>query len=159
MSPKVSGNEPRAVEAILRSDFYSFIQAIFPLVSPNGPLMANWHLEAIAYALTRVLQGEVRRLIITVPPRSLKSICASVALPAFALGIIPGFVSSAQAMRRVWRSRIQGVVATSCARGSTSDCFRRFKSSWAETTRWSLQPRRVATGFLPPWGHLDGARR
>ena len=89
MSLKVSGNEPRVVEAILRADFYSFIQAIFPLVSPNGPLMANWHLEAIAYALTRVLEGEVRRLIITVPPRSLKSICASVAFPAFALGHNP----------------------------------------------------------------------
>jgi hypothetical protein len=51
--------------------------------------MLNWHLEAIAYALTRVLNGETRRLIINVPPRSLKSIFASVAFPAFALGHIP----------------------------------------------------------------------
>jgi len=36
-----------------------------------------------------VLRGEVRRLIITVPPRSLKSICASVAFPAFVLGQDP----------------------------------------------------------------------
>ena len=89
MSLKVFENEPRVVEAILRADFYSFIQAIFPFVSPNSPLMRNWHLEAMAYALTRVLQGEIRRLIITVPPRSLKSICASVAFPAFALGHNP----------------------------------------------------------------------
>jgi predicted phage terminase large subunit-like protein len=79
----------RVIEAILRMDFYSFVQAAFPLVSPNGPLLTNWHLEAIAYALTRVLNGELRRLIITVPPRSLKSICASVAFPAFALGHNP----------------------------------------------------------------------
>src|SRR5215467_2209711 len=79
-------NETSAIEAILREDFYSFIQGIFPLVSPNSPLMRNWHLEAMAYALSRVLNGEIRRLIITVPPRSLKSICASVALPAFVLG-------------------------------------------------------------------------
>jgi hypothetical protein len=81
--------DPRVVEAILRMDFYSFVQAVFPFVSPNSPMMTNWHLEAIAYALTRVLNGELRRLIITVPPRSLKSICASVAFPAFALGHNP----------------------------------------------------------------------
>jgi predicted phage terminase large subunit-like protein len=37
----------------------------------------------------RVLNGEINRLIITVPPRSLKSICASVAFPAFVLGHDP----------------------------------------------------------------------
>ena len=89
MSINVADNDLRMVEAILRSDFYSFIQAIFPLVSPNSPLLRNWHLEAMAYYLTRVLNGEIRRLIITVPPRSLKSICASVAFPAFALGYRP----------------------------------------------------------------------
>ena len=89
MTLNQSENNPKLVEAILRVDFYSFVQAIFPLVSPNTPLMRNWHLEAICYALTRVLKGQIRRLIITVPPRSLKSICASVALPAFALGHTP----------------------------------------------------------------------
>jgi len=43
----------------------------------------------MAYELGEVLGGRTRRLIITVPPRSLKSICASVALPAFALGHDP----------------------------------------------------------------------
>jgi hypothetical protein len=52
----------------------------------NSP---NWHIEAIAFALTRVLKGETKRLIITVPPRSLKSICTSVAFPAFVLGHDP----------------------------------------------------------------------
>ena len=89
MSINVAENDPKVVEAILRKDFYAFIQAVFPLVSPNRPLMRNWHLEAMAYALTRVLKGEIRRLIITVPPRSLKSICASIAFPAFALGHRP----------------------------------------------------------------------
>jgi hypothetical protein len=79
----------RAVAAMIRADFYLFIRAIFPLVSPNSPLMLNWHLEAMACALSRVLAGDTRRLIITVPPRSLKSICASVAFPAFALGHNP----------------------------------------------------------------------
>jgi predicted phage terminase large subunit-like protein len=36
-----------------------------------------------------VVSGETRRLIITIPPRHLKSICTSVALPAFILGRDP----------------------------------------------------------------------
>ena len=43
----------------------------------------------MAYELSEVMRGRTRRLIITVPPRSLKSICATVALPAFALGRDP----------------------------------------------------------------------
>jgi hypothetical protein len=79
----------RVLDAILRTDLYTFVQATFPIVSPGAPFAPNWHVEAMAYALTRVLRGEVRRLIITVPPRSLKSICASVAFPAFVLGQDP----------------------------------------------------------------------
>jgi predicted phage terminase large subunit-like protein len=81
--------DPRLVEAILRDDLYSFIRATFPIVSPGEPFAPNWHIEAIAYQLTRLLAGEINRLIITVPPRSLKSICTSVALPAFVLGREP----------------------------------------------------------------------
>jgi predicted phage terminase large subunit-like protein len=77
------------VRAILRQDFYSFVQAAFPIVSPGDTFLINWHLEAIAYALDRIRTGECNRLIITVPPRTLKSIMTSVALPAFVLGHDP----------------------------------------------------------------------
>ena len=77
------------LDAMLRTDLCSFVQAAFPIVSAGDRLVANWHLEAITYALTRVRTGEIKRLIINVPPRSLKSICASVAFPAFVLGQDP----------------------------------------------------------------------
>ena len=77
------------VDAAMRSDLYAFLQAIFPVVSAGSELLLNWHLEAITSALTDVIRGKTRRLIITVPPRSLKSICASVAVPAFVLGHDP----------------------------------------------------------------------
>ena len=75
--------------AALRQDLYTFVQAFFPIVSAGDPLQLNWHLEAITYALMRVMRGEIKRLIIAVPPRHLKSICASVAFPAFLLGHCP----------------------------------------------------------------------
>ena len=77
------------IDAILRSDLYSFVQGMFPIVSAGSPFLPNWHIEAITYALTQVLRGETKRLIVTVPPRSLKSICTSVAFPAFVLGHDP----------------------------------------------------------------------
>lgn len=75
--------------AILRKDLYSFVRATFPVVSPGTPFLPNWHIEAMTSTLTEVLDGDNNRLIITVPPRNLKSICASVAFPAFALGRDP----------------------------------------------------------------------
>src|ERR1700689_4074207 len=43
----------------------------------------------MAHKVSQVATGEVKRLIITVPPRPLKSIIASVALPAWYLGHNP----------------------------------------------------------------------
>ena len=64
----------------------AFLSPASTQLSGGRQFLPNWHVEAMAYELSEVMRGRTRRLIITVPPRSLKSICASVALPAFALG-------------------------------------------------------------------------
>jgi hypothetical protein len=79
----------RILEAACRTDFLTFFQALFPILNPGVPLQTNWHLEAMAYHLELVLRGVIKRLIIAAPPRSLKSLMASVAFPAFALGRNP----------------------------------------------------------------------
>ena len=79
----------RTWEALLRNDFRAFIHKVFETLNPGQTYVPTWHIEAIAYQLERVRRGELRRLIINMPPRSLKSITASVALPAFALGHDP----------------------------------------------------------------------
>ena len=56
---------------------------------PGIPFKPNWHLEAVTSKLSQVAKGPVRRLVITLPPRTLKSLCASVALPAWFLGHYP----------------------------------------------------------------------
>lgn len=45
--------------------------------------VANWHIDAIAEHLEAVANGEIRRLIINVPPRHMKSLSVSVAFPAW----------------------------------------------------------------------------
>jgi predicted phage terminase large subunit-like protein len=49
----------------------------------------NWHIDAIAHHLEQVRLGRIKRLIINLPPRYLKSLMASVAFPAFLLGHDP----------------------------------------------------------------------
>jgi hypothetical protein len=67
----------------------SFIAKVFPTVSDADQFLHNWHLDAITCELMLVHGGQSRRLIITQPPRSLKSICTSVAYVAWALGHDP----------------------------------------------------------------------
>ena len=88
-SPPIPFPSRNVLNAIQRTDFYSFIRGIFPLVSTSGPFLPTWHIQAMAHALDQVRLGKIPRLVINVPPRSLKSICASVALPAYLLGQNP----------------------------------------------------------------------
>jgi predicted phage terminase large subunit-like protein len=75
--------------AILTENLMAFTEFAFGVVRPGVPFKSNWHLEAITEKLSHVAHGYVRRLIITLPPRTLKSLCASVALPAWFLGHYP----------------------------------------------------------------------
>ncbi|MCH6552214.1 MAG: phage terminase large subunit [Planctomycetes bacterium] len=77
------------LKQLLRQDLSSFIQKVFQTVSPADVYRHNWHIDAIAWALQQCLEGKIRRLIITLPPRSLKSIAVSVAFPAYVLGREP----------------------------------------------------------------------
>lgn len=76
-------------EAVLRQDFASFAERCFHDLNPQADLASNWHLEVIAAKLTAVSEGQIRRLIINLPPRHLKSLMASIAFPAWCLGHDP----------------------------------------------------------------------
>lgn len=79
----------RLLDTALRTDFLSFLRSCMLTLNPGAPFLENWHIEAIAYQLEQVRSGKVTRLIINLPPRSLKSITVSVAFPAFLLGHDP----------------------------------------------------------------------
>ena len=81
--------QPSLFNSLLRNDLSSFIQKSFQIVSPGVSYHHNWHVDAISYHLEQCMRGEIKRLIITLPPRNLKSIAASVAFPAFILGHDP----------------------------------------------------------------------
>src|SRR5438046_3755867 len=80
---------PVEYEVLLRQDFASFAARCFHDLNPQAELMMNWHLEVIAAKLTAVREGKIRRLIINVAPRNLKSLLALIAFPAWCLGHDP----------------------------------------------------------------------
>lgn len=86
----MDNNEKREFfNALLRKDFKSFAIKVFNEVSPNSTYLDSWYIDVICDHLLDVLSGKNKRLIINMPPRYMKSIICTVALPAFILGHNP----------------------------------------------------------------------
>lgn len=79
----------RARNDVLRHDFGAFAQKCFATVNPNTRYIPNWHIALIGEYLEACRRGDIRRLVINMPPRMMKSLTVSVAWPAFLLGHNP----------------------------------------------------------------------
>lgn len=62
----------------------------WPVVEPGRELVDGWHLAAICEHLEAVTRGEIKRLIINVPPRMTKSLTVSVFWPSWEWALDPG---------------------------------------------------------------------
>lgn len=80
---------PNDFDLLLRQDLATFLHRSFLQLDPHSNFSWNWHLDLLADRLIQVYEGKLKRLIVNVPPRSLKSITASVAFPAWVLGKAP----------------------------------------------------------------------
>ncbi|MFO0389875.1 MAG: phage terminase large subunit [Alphaproteobacteria bacterium] len=76
-------------ERLLKADFTTFTGKTLMTVNPGALFMPNWHIDLIGEYLEAVRRGEIKRLIINMPPRALKSTCVTVAWPAWLLGHDP----------------------------------------------------------------------
>jgi predicted phage terminase large subunit-like protein len=78
-----------AFAEILSRDFNAFVHRSFLELNGSKTFHNNWHLEMLCHKLQLVAQGQIKRLIINVPPRHLKTLTTSVAFPAWLLGLYP----------------------------------------------------------------------
>jgi predicted phage terminase large subunit-like protein len=77
-------------DAIYRTDFGAFTYRAFEALNPGQRLTPNWHIDCICFLIQQMVSGEARRrLVLNLPPRTLKSFIVSVALPAWLLGRVP----------------------------------------------------------------------
>src|SRR5437762_11290622 len=111
---------PAEYQVLLRQDFVSFAVRCFQDLNPQAELAMNWHIEVIAAKLAAVREGKIRRLIINLPPRHLKSLLASTAFPAWCLGHDP----SAQILCVSYAQELADKLARDCRSIMTSPWYR-----------------------------------
>jgi len=74
---------------LMRQDLMSFIERSFYELNPQTAFAKSPHIEVLASRLENCRQGKTKRLIVNLPPRSLKSHTVSVAFAAWLLGHNP----------------------------------------------------------------------
>lgn len=60
-----------------------FIRQAWHVVEPGNPYVHGWHIDAIAEHLEAAVRGEIRYLIINIPPRHMKSLLCCVFFPTW----------------------------------------------------------------------------
>lgn len=61
----------------------AFIEQAWAVIEPGTPYVDNWHIHLIGEYMQAINQGQIKRLIINIPPRNMKSIEATVCYPAW----------------------------------------------------------------------------
>lgn len=69
-----------------RRSLHSFVEQAWHLVEPDVEFRTNWHIRALCGLLERVTAGEIKQLIVNVPPGCMKSLLVSVFWPAWEWG-------------------------------------------------------------------------
>ena len=149
------GNAPSSeiVDAVLRNDMASFLRAAFAEVSSGATLVWGEYLDLVSARLAKVVSGECRNLIITMPPRHLKSICVSVALPAFFLGHHP----SAEILAISYGQELAKKFAEDTRSVMQSEFYTRIFDTRLISARQASHALRTTAGGIRRATSIDGA--
>jgi predicted phage terminase large subunit-like protein len=113
--------EQQHFDSLIRTRLSPFIHKTFQTLVPAQEYQHNWHIDALAWHLEQCAAGKITRLLITLPPRNLKSICASVAFPAWLLGRDP----SRRLLCASYSADLAGKHASDCRAVMESAWYRR----------------------------------
>jgi predicted phage terminase large subunit-like protein len=72
-----------AVTELCERRLYDFAKSAWRVVEPGTPFVDGWHIGAICEHLEAVTDGEIKNLVVSVPPRSMKSYLIDVFWPAW----------------------------------------------------------------------------
>lgn len=146
--PDLAEASPAFQRAVLNKlyscDFDIFNRRVFDALE-GQPLGPSWHHQAIAHVLQEVAAGRIKRLLITMPPRSLKSQMVSVAFPAWLHGLDP--------RKKILCTSYNEDLAVSFANGWRSLLVEPWYRSAFPDTRISTRKNREAETLLTAGGH------
>lgn len=105
----LNDNDVRAFRALSRKKFSYFVKECWPVIEPGVDLKWGWYLEAICEHLEAVANGDIKRLIVSLPPRHSKSTIISVMFPAWIWLRRPSarFLSASYAMKLATRDAVR----------------------------------------------------
>lgn len=87
---QLMGNRDLAMRELDRIDaeesFTDYVKLMWPVVEPTRPFVDGWAMQAIDEHLTAVTNGQIRKLLMNVPPGFCKSLKTSVLWPSWEWG-------------------------------------------------------------------------
>lgn len=69
-----------------RRSLVHFIRRAWPVLEPGQPYIHGWHMDAICDHLEAITSGQIKRLLINIPPGTMKSMASAVFWPAWEWG-------------------------------------------------------------------------
>jgi len=75
--------QAEALTRLARERLEVFVELAWPILLPGTPFQSNWHISLICEFLEAVSAGQIRRLVINMPPRYGKSLLTSVFWPTW----------------------------------------------------------------------------
>lgn len=106
-----------------RTPFRDFITESWHIVEPANTFQPNWHIDALVLHLEALADGQIRNLLITMPPRMLKSLVGRV------------FFSSWLWTFRPWTRFLWSSYASALSIRDNVKCRRIIQSQWFQA-RW-----------------------
>jgi len=108
----------REYAAALREDLDIFTKHVFKSLEPGKSFIPSWHIELVSEYLMAQTRGEIKDLIINIPPRTLKTTLCSIAWPAWLLGHDPS------------KQILSASFSNSLSIRHNQDCRRVVESAW-----------------------------
>jgi predicted phage terminase large subunit-like protein len=106
-----------------RRSLAEFVRQAWLIVEPSTPFVPGWHIDAIIEHLEAVSRGQIRNLLINVPPRHMKSLLVSVFWPAW------------EWLRWPERRWLYSSYAATLSTRDSLNCRRLIESPWYQS-RW-----------------------
>lgn len=160
--------EDALTESLCEESLADYIRLAWPIIEPSTPYLHNWHIDLISEYLMAVTTGQIKRLIINMPPRYAKSICVSIMFPTWLWGPhnMPGerfvFASYAQKLSTEHSVKRRVILDSPWYKKHWGDRVsftkdQNEKTHYANTARGEMFaiPMTAATGFGGNWHLID----
>jgi predicted phage terminase large subunit-like protein len=130
---------------LLEGSLRKYIEQAWPIIEPAHRFISNWHIDAISDHLEACSKGEILNLLVSMPPRHMKSLNVSVFFPTW------------EWTRRGWLRYLFASYAAELATRDSVKCRSIIRSKWYQE-RWGVRWKLVKDEEHKLENNLRGVR-